>query len=454
MALNAWTAAAGFYTAALELWAEDDPDRPYVALRCGRARFNMDGSGLEMVDQAVDEIEALGDLEAAAAGAVATGRMHWLRGEPERSLEYNARALALVADRPDSPSRVGALAEQAGAAMYDGHFAACLELVEEALPAAERLGLDGQRVRLLQLRGYASTVTGDESGFADFRRAIALAQDVHDSEQLQSALNNLMARQVASGQLDEALETFDAMERNLEGEPSDARRRWVAVVGTDMEFMTGNWAEARRRAEAYISEMDPAFPHVLDAAIRQIRSSMLRAEGELDTPLEDAELMLAAVEGSTEAQLVSISLIGAGAIFLEAGRRDEAEALLDKALEFGERLVSVLNDTLIVETAWLAHDLGRGEDYAALLGPWQHFPWAEAAGAVCAGEYRRAADVLERIGCRPGEAYARLRVAKQLVEEGRRAEADVELQASLAFWRKVGATRYVREGEELLAASA
>src|SRR5207253_1704635 len=63
LALSAWTAAAGFYTAALELWAEDVPERPYVALRCGRARFNMDGSGLEMADQAVDEIEALGDLE-------------------------------------------------------------------------------------------------------------------------------------------------------------------------------------------------------------------------------------------------------------------------------------------------------------------------------------------------------------------------------------------------------
>ena len=66
----------------------------------------------------------------------------------------------------------------------------------------------------------------------------------------------------------------------------------------------------------------------------------------------------------------------------------------------------------------------------------------------------RAADVLEEIGYRPGEAYARLRAAKQLVEEGRRAEADVELQHSLAFWREVDATRYVREGEALLAASA
>ena len=58
------------------------------------------------------------------------------------------------------------------------------------------------------------------------------------------------------------------------------------------------------------------------------------------------------------------------------------------------------------------------------------------------------------IGYRPGEAYARLRAAKELVEEGKRAEADAELNRSLAFWREVGATRYVREGEALLAESA
>jgi hypothetical protein len=33
-------------------------------------------------------------------------------------------------------------------------------------------------------------------------------------------------------------------------------------------------------------------------------------------------------------------------------------------------------------------------------------------------------------------------------------EADAELTPALAFWREVGATRYVREGEALLAESA
>jgi hypothetical protein len=58
------------------------------------------------------------------------------------------------------------------------------------------------------------------------------------------------------------------------------------------------------------------------------------------------------------------------------------------------------------------------------------------------------------MGALPEEASARLRAAEAFVHDGRRAEADGELQRSLAFWRSVGATAYVREGETLLAESA
>ncbi len=40
-----------------------------------------------------------------------------------------------------------------------------------------------------------------------------------------------------------------------------------------------------------------------------------------------------------------------------------------------------------------------------------------------------------------------------VVAEARRAEADEQLANALAFYRSVGATRYVVEGEALLAAS-
>jgi hypothetical protein len=52
------------------------------------------------------------------------------------------------------------------------------------------------------------------------------------------------------------------------------------------------------------------------------------------------------------------------------------------------------------------------------------------------------------------EARDRLWLAESLVDQRRRAEADVQLQEVLACYRSVGATRYVRAGESLLAASA
>jgi hypothetical protein len=72
--------------------------------------------------------------------------------------------------------------------------------------------------------------------------------------------------------------------------------------------------------------------------------------------------------------------------------------------------------------------------------------------AVAVG--KAASDIIGGMGIVTNEAFFRLRAAEQLVDEGRRAEADEQLRRALAFYRSVGATRYVREGEALLAASA
>ena len=67
---------------------------------------------------------------------------------------------------------------------------------------------------------------------------------------------------------------------------------------------------------------------------------------------------------------------------------------------------------------------------------------------------RRRAEQLGDMGSRPDEAFVRLRAAEAIVEAGRRAEANVQLERALAFYRSVGATAYVREAEALFAASA
>jgi hypothetical protein len=54
----------------------------------------------------------------------------------------------------------------------------------------------------------------------------------------------------------------------------------------------------------------------------------------------------------------------------------------------------------------------------------------------------------------PLEAAARRRAAEALFAAGRRAEGEAMLEPALAFWRSVGATAYLHEGEALLAAAS
>ena len=454
LSLQAWPAAARFYTEALELWPEEDPSLPHLHFRCGRARFNVDGTGLDMLEAAVDELEAAGDVEAAAQAAVVTGRCHWQHGGVAEHNAYIERALELVGEREESAARVTAIAAQAATHMYDGGFEDTIALADEGLPIAERLGLGEVRARLLEVRGFARSAAGDAGGLADFEQAIALASEIHAFEQLHNALNNLTVVQIGMGQLEAAHKSLAAIKRNAERHATPSRLRWVEVLGAELAHLDGNWAEVRRVTSELIAKSEAGNRHYTDSQCRELRAMIRRASGDLPGAVADMEQCLALARASADAQVLAPALIVAGSVFFEAGRRNEAATLAREALEMGIRLVIVSNNINVVDAAWLMRDVGLQADYEALLPESLPTPWVEAAAAICSGEFRRAADVLGDIGCRSGEAYARLRAAKQLVEVGPRAEADAELNRALVFYREVGATGYVREGEALLAASA
>jgi hypothetical protein len=52
------------------------------------------------------------------------------------------------------------------------------------------------------------------------------------------------------------------------------------------------------------------------------------------------------------------------------------------------------------------------------------------------------------------EAEARLSAARDLTELGRYEEADEQLERALAFYRTVGATRYIQEAQAMAAMGA
>ena len=100
-------------------------------------------------------------------------------------------------------------------------------------------------------------------------------------------------------------------------------------------------------------------------------------------------------------------------------------------------------------------DLGRVDALrAAVEGAAIGEPWRLVVGALLQGDYVTAADRYADVGARTYEAHSRFRAVKRLLDQGQQAAATEQLGRALAFYRSVGATRYIRDGEALLRASA
>jgi hypothetical protein len=95
--------------------------------------------------------------------------------------------------------------------------------------------------------------------------------------------------------------------------------------------------------------------------------------------------------------------------------------------------------------AWVANRLGRGSELIELIeaDPFQSSPWLQAAAAIAAGGFARGADLIGGTGVVSYEAFYRLQ-----------AGTDDQLRRALDFYRTVGATRFIREAEAQLPATA
>ena len=139
-----------------------------------------------------------------------------------------------------------------------------------------------------------------------------------------------------------------------------------------------------------------------------------------------------------------------GRSLLLVGRFDEARGALDEALTIFDALQgrSGFDLAYLVVTAF-----ELGEDGGRILEPEENPAWAEAATSYFARDFAGAADRYEAIGSLTDEAEARLRAARHLSESGHPDEGAAQLERVLSFYRSVEATRFVREGEALLAAT-
>ena len=445
--LHALPAAARFYRQALALWPADDPERARLLLRQGRALVLSEVSGEDELLAAAAALLAAGDRQGAAVAEALLVELHQEQGRGELVRERLDRVADLVAGLPPSPQVAEVMAELCRSRMMSGQHQEAIRIGDEALALCERLGLDEVAASVLISAGPCRLdVSGADDAVADLERGIALARAV-DSPEAARGYGNLHEVYMAVGDLPAA---YQARRAGMELAGHFGLRlyhRWLRIEALEELYLTGgDWDELLARSEEFLDE-----PSVMTVTAHDLRARVHLARGDLQGALADVARLLELADDTRDPQVHGNALAVAAFVRLCAGQREAMTAAVDELLEGMDwRSPS----TYLYVTPLLGvvlHALGRADALERrVAGVRARTPWLEAGVAAAAGDFAGAADVYERIGARPDEAYARLKAAGTLLAQGRGDEASAQLERALAFFRAVGATAYEREAQGLL----
>jgi hypothetical protein len=104
--------------------------------------------------------------------------------------------------------------------------------------------------------------------------------------------------------------------------------------------------------------------------------------------------------------------------------------------------------------ALVARRLGVADELRASFVLAPESRWTELSLAAIDGDLSRSADIFASIGAMTFENFARLLAGESLLDEGRQAEGEAELDRALAFFRSVDATFLVSRIEARLGEGA
>jgi class 3 adenylate cyclase/tetratricopeptide (TPR) repeat protein len=453
--LSAWRAAAGFYRAALDLWPTEDPERGRLLFRYGRviALHEVTAAGVPALEEARDVFLSSGAIEEAAEAEVSLVDVHWFTGKPDLARRHLQSASSLIEDAPPSRSKAFVLSQVARFAMLSDDDARAVEVARETLAMAEEFGSTEIRAQAFNVLGTSRVKLGDRDGLADLERCIEIT-DPGSYERLRGFIN-LGSTLAELGEISRSAGIHAEGLREAERFGSIRAVRWLKAERGIDEFLSGRWNEALAHAEEFIAEVESGQPHYMEAGARAARALIRAARGEFDGALADSERVLALSNDARDPQVLYPALAFHARILVEAGRQEEAAPHTDRLLELLRPSTSSLVSFWALSLAVVLAALDRSRELEPVLdNVGISTLWQAPARAFAAEEFGEAADLLGEMGARADEAFARLRAAGALAKAGRRAEADAQLQRSITFFRSVGATAYVREGESLLAASA
>ncbi len=353
-ARNAHRDAQDAYGQAVRL--RDEPGADVAALyeKYSRA-LSIGGSLAEAcvyLERSVDAYEARGDVTKAALLAARLARRHFEYARPHEASLAIARSLRLCGGR-------GAVAFDAHVTL--AHFAALHGRLEEADAQLLRAELlpgrppPSQRRDFHMVRALVRAMTARLGpAFADYERAVTIARDAGDLEQLTWALSNYASRALASGYTERALAAY---RESLQLLPIDefGKVGMLANQGLASAYLMSGEIDAARAAHERGRQMISAMVLTQTAQIAMdIRLAYLADEEfPLDRSAIDDAVAVAFESGETQ----NIGLLsGTLAAYLDStARASEAQALRTRAIA----AISSADLSL-----WLIDQLAAGESRA------------------------------------------------------------------------------------------
>ncbi|MBA3734644.1 MAG: AAA family ATPase [Actinobacteria bacterium] len=452
VALNAFMNAARFFEAAVELTPEDDPDWPRLVLEQAEASVYVDVSSDRRLLRARETLLA-GDVHDAARAEVLLGEYRWLRGDQAGSNEHFRVAEELAERMTDEKATLLVLANLGRFAMLGDENERAVALGRRALALAEKPGSDQLRAHALNNIGVARVALGDRAGLDDLEASREIARTMGGPEYLR-ACGNLASVLVCEGQLQRAAELHREALQIARDIGYEEPIRWLSTEIANDHMLAGNWQEARRIVDELIPRYEES-PFWIEAQTRVCRARMLIAEGAVEDGVADADRAVALVQGKSTFQGLCGPLAFRARLHAELGETKDAARVTAELLDSWMETRSGYLEPWLLDVwlaAWSAGEEARLTTAVAKAPV--AVPWLEVVSLFVERDFERAAGQLESIGAVSAVGLARLWAGEWLVQEGRHADAAVQLERALPFWRSVGARRYLGRCESLLAAAS
>jgi predicted ATPase/class 3 adenylate cyclase len=445
--LNAFANAERFYADALALWPEDR-ERAYVLAGHARARSQAEGEASQL-DDARDALVAIGDMEAAAEIAVLAANAAWRAGRAADAHDRIAAARAMLDGRPPSKALAAVLAEQARIAVFAQRAEEGSEASDEALRLSVQFGLDDLRASVLNTMAVARTFDGDLEGSDELHAEVIALEASTAAVEVARALTNSLVNSVMGGYHLEAGRRQRVASEFAQRIGDRRMILWLEVGEAWHAEADGRWDDALSRADAFLAHIAPVGGHYLADSAHLLRAWVFAARG-VPGAIDLVDRALVGVEDAQDFQAIVPRLVGAASVLDVLGERARATALLDRVLSYG-----YYPRAPGIGGTWLASivRLERGEGWKQILSNAVDTPRVRMARLVLSGRTVEGADRCLEASGPSDEAALRLLAAEELSSQGLRAEADVQLQRALAFYRAVGASHIVRRAEQLLAAA-